>query len=124
MKIAVGNSRMDKKWKNQDISWADLCARCGSTIRTTETVEEYRKLKKGQQDGIKDVGGFVGGHLRESRRKNGMVLCRSLLTLDINEPGETSVPTTAWRIWRFVFCWSASGRLPESLSEAERSTLR
>lgn len=40
MKIAVGNSRMDKKWKNQDISWADLCARCGSTIRTTETVEE------------------------------------------------------------------------------------
>lgn len=46
MKIAVGNSRMDKKWKNQDISWADLCARCGSTIRTTETVEEYRKLKK------------------------------------------------------------------------------
>ncbi len=43
MKIAVGNSRMDKKWKNQDISWADLCARCGSTIRTTETVEEYIK---------------------------------------------------------------------------------
>lgn len=84
MKIAVGNSRMDKKWKNQDISWADLCTRCGSTIRTTETVEEYRKLKKGQQDGIKDVGGFVGGHLREGRRKNGMVLCRSLLTLDMD----------------------------------------
>lgn len=84
MKIAVGNSRMDKKWKNQGISWADLCARCGSTIRTTETVEEYRKLKKGQQDGIKDVGGFVGGHLREGRRKNGMVLCRSLLTLDMD----------------------------------------
>ena len=54
MKIAVGNSRMDKKWKNQDISWADLCARCASTIRTTETVEEYRKFKKSQQDGVKD----------------------------------------------------------------------
>ena len=84
MKIAVGNSRMDKKWKNQDISWEDLCARCSSTICTTETVEEYRKLKKGQQDNIKDVGGFVGGHLREGRRKNGMVLCRSLLTLDMD----------------------------------------
>ena len=35
MKIAVGNSRMDKKWKNQDISWADLCARCGSTIHSS-----------------------------------------------------------------------------------------
>ena len=89
MKIAVGNSRMDKKWKNRDISWEDLCARVGSTIRTTETVEEYRKLKKGAQDNIKDVGGFVGGQLREGRRKNGMVLCRSMLTLDMDygEPG-------------------------------------
>ena len=89
MKIAVGNSRMDKRWKNRDISWEDLCARVGSTIRTTETVEEYRKLKKGAQDNIKDVGGFVGGQLREGRRKNGMVLCRSMLTLDMDygEPG-------------------------------------
>ena len=89
MKIAVGNSRMDKKWKNRDISWEDLCARVSSTIRTTETVEEYRKLKKGAQDNIKDVGGFVGGQLREGRRKNGMVLCRSMLTLDMDygEPG-------------------------------------
>ena len=84
MKIAVGNSRMDKKWKNKDISWDELCTRCGGTIRTTETVEEYRKMKKGQQDAVKDVGGFVGGHLREGRRKNGMVACRSLLTLDMD----------------------------------------
>ena len=85
MKIAVGNSRMDKKWKNRDISWEDLCQRVSSTIRTTETVEEYRKLKKGAQDNIKDVG----GQLREGRRKNGMVLCRSMLTLDMDygEPG-------------------------------------
>lgn len=89
MKIAVGNSRMDKKWKNREISWEDLCQRVSSTIRTTETVEEYRKLKKGAQDNIKDVGGFVGGQLREGRRKNGMVLCRSMLTLDMDygEPG-------------------------------------
>ena len=89
MKIAVGNSRMDKKWKNRDFSWEDLCQRVSSTIRTTETVEEYRKLKKGAQDNIKDVGGFVGGQLREGRRKNGMVLCRSMLTLDMDygEPG-------------------------------------
>lgn len=89
MKIAVGNSRMDKKWKNRDVSWEDLCNRVSSTIRTTETVEEYRKLKKGAQDSIKDVGGFVGGQLREGRRKNGMVLCRSMLTLDMDygEPG-------------------------------------
>lgn len=89
MKIAVGNSRMDKKWKNREISWEELCQKVSVTIRTTETVQEYRKLKKGAQDNIKDVGGFVGGALREGRRKNGMVLCRSMLTLDMDygKPG-------------------------------------
>ena len=89
MKIAVGNSRMDKKWKNREISWDELCRNVSVTQRTTETVEEYRKLKKGSQDAIKDVGGFVGGALREGRRKNGMVLCRSMLTLDMDygKPG-------------------------------------
>ena len=89
MKIAVGNSRMDRKWKNREISWEDFCARVSTTIRTTETVEEYRKLKKGSQDSIKDVGGFVGGFLREGRRKYGSVVCRSMLTLDMDygKPG-------------------------------------
>jgi predicted P-loop ATPase len=84
MKIAVGNSRMDKKWKNTDISWKNFCSRVKTTQKTTETIEEYRKLKRGQQDDIKDVGGFVGGYLREGRRKKGHVLCRSILTLDMD----------------------------------------
>lgn len=84
MKIAIGNSRMDKKWKNKDISWTDFCARVKTTQRTTETVEEYRKMKKGMQDDIKDVGGFVGGYLNGGRRKKGNVLCRSILTLDMD----------------------------------------
>ena len=65
MKIAYGNSRMDKRWKNNDISWDDFCKRVSTTQRTTETVDEYRRMKKGEQDGIKDVGGFVGGHLAD-----------------------------------------------------------
>lgn len=84
MKIAVGNSRMDKRWKNREMSWEDFCKKVSVTQRTTETVEEYRKLKKGMQDSIKDVGGFVGGVLKEGRRKNGNVLCRSMLTLDMD----------------------------------------
>ena len=84
MKISYGNSRMDKKWKNSDISWDDFCTRVSSTVRTTETVEEYRKLKKGQQDVIKDVGGYVAGHLKAGRRKKGFVLCRSMILLDMD----------------------------------------
>ena len=84
MKIAYGNSRMDKNWKNTDISWEDFCSRVKTTQRTTETVEEYRKMRKGGQDSIKDVGGFVGGHLKDGRRKKGNVLSRSMLTLDMD----------------------------------------
>lgn len=84
MKIAYGNSRMDKKWKNTDISWEDFCSRVKTTQRTNETVEEYRKMRKGGQDSIKDVGGFVGGHLKDGRRKKGNVLSRSMLTLDMD----------------------------------------
>lgn len=84
MKIAYGNSRMDKKWKNTDISWEAFCSRVKTTQRTTETVEEYRKMRKGGQDSIKDVGGFVGGHLKDGRRKKGNVLSRSMLTLDMD----------------------------------------
>lgn len=84
MKIAYGNSRMEKRWKNNDISWDDFCKRVSTTQTTTETVEEYRKMTKPQQDAVKDVGGFVGGHLRGGRRKTGTVLCRSMLTLDMD----------------------------------------
>ncbi len=63
MKIAVGNSRMDKKWKNKEVTWDELINLVNQTIRTTETVEEYRKMNRARQDATKDVGGFVGGEL-------------------------------------------------------------
>lgn len=84
MRIAVGNSRMDKKWKNKDMSWDDFKQKCSQTIRTTETVAEYRKMSKPAQDNTKDVGGFVGGALKQGKRKNGFVDGRSMLTLDLD----------------------------------------
>jgi len=59
MKIAYGNSRMDKRWKNKDISWDALEDTVRTTRRTTETVAEFRKMSKAQQDAIKDIGGFA-----------------------------------------------------------------
>ena len=82
MKISVGNSRTSRSWKIKEISWEDFVKRCSETIRTAETVQEYRKLPKGQQDNIKDVGGFVGGELRNGIRKKDCVINRCLLTLD------------------------------------------
>lgn len=82
--IAIGNSRKDKVWKNQDITWEAFTKRVSQTYRTSESVNEYKKLSKAQQDAIKDIGGFVAGKLREGRRKNGFVDYRSMLTLDMD----------------------------------------
>lgn len=84
MKIAYGDSRTARKWKNNEISWEDFCRRVSTTQYTTETVEEYRKMTKARRDAVKDVGGYVAGHLKDGRRKVGHVLCRSMLTLDMD----------------------------------------
>ena len=82
--IATGSSRTAAKWKNVTMTWSTFLQQISETTRTRETVAEYKGLPKTKQDAIKDVGGFVGGQLREGRRKNGMVLCRSMLTLDMD----------------------------------------
>lgn len=101
MKIAVGNSRMDKTWKNKDITWPAFKDAVCTTKRTTETVSEFRKMTKARQDSIKDIGGFVGGALREGKRRNGYVLCRSMLTLDM----DYATPDT-WTQLESLYDWA------------------
>ncbi len=64
------------------LSGLSFYIRVSKTIRTPENYEEYKKLPKDEQDDIKDVGGFVGGYLKEGRRKGEAVLNRSVITLD------------------------------------------
>ena len=82
--ISVGNSRMDKRWNRVSMTLDEFRERIASTRRTAETVEQYRKLSKAQQDNIKDVGGFVMGTLKDGQRKKDSVLARSGLTLDMD----------------------------------------
>ena len=84
LNIAYGNSCTAKKWSNKTISFDGLCERLEKTIRTTETVEEYQKMKRADREAAKDKGGFVGGKLRDNRRKIETVACRSMLTLDVD----------------------------------------
>jgi predicted P-loop ATPase len=59
--------------------------------RGTETMQEYLNFKKSEQDGLKDVGGYVAGGLLGTRRKAGAVTGRDVLTLDLDNipPGGT-----------------------------------
>lgn len=82
--IAYGNSCYAKTWSNKTIRFDALCDRLSTTIRTSETAEEYPKLAKADRDRAKDKGGFVGGQLRDNRRKRENVACRSMLTEDVD----------------------------------------
>ena len=44
--IAYGNSRQAKKWVNKTVKFDDLKERLKVTIRTTESAEEYAKLRE------------------------------------------------------------------------------
>jgi putative DNA primase/helicase len=84
IKISSGNSRMDKRWNQQEMKLDEFRDRISVTHRTSETVEQYRKMTKAKQDEIKDVGGFVLGALKDGRRKKDCVLSRSALSLDMD----------------------------------------
>lgn len=87
--IATGNSRKTKNWKNISIPWSELLARLSDTVRTPETVAEYKSLSRDRQAEIKDVGGFVGGYCPNGRRVD--VESRSVLCLDAD-----FADTTLW----------------------------
>ena len=84
MFVSIGNSRMDKKFNCTDMTYEDFVSRLSKTKHTAETMEQYRKMPKGQQDNIKDVGGFVLGKMKGGRRKKDCVISRSAITLDMD----------------------------------------
>lgn len=80
--IAYGNNRQAKTWVNKTITYDELKDRLKVTIRTSESAEEYAKMKKADRDLAKDHGGFVAGALAYGRRKVDSVEFRSMLALD------------------------------------------
>lgn len=82
LQISLGKSRYEKNWKNKHMLWSVLLSRLSKSSETGETHAEYMKMSKDQQDSLKDIGGFVGGHLKEGKRKTGSVASRQILTLD------------------------------------------
>lgn len=88
LKIAEAPTRLATHWTNHKITWQALTARLQDAAISPNTIAQYQALPKDKQADAKDVGGFVGGHLAEGRRKNGHVLARSIITLDIDYPPE------------------------------------
>ena len=84
IRIAVASSRMAKRWSNKPISVSEFALKLSNTVKTQETLEEYIALPKPEQDNLKDIGGYVGGVLKEGLRRKDMVQNRQILTYDID----------------------------------------
>lgn len=82
--IAVGASAKTKIWKNKNFTWTGLVARLSECVKTNETAKEFASATKEDRHTIKDVGGYVGGYLRNGRRNPTNVVYRQLLTLDLD----------------------------------------
>lgn len=104
--ISVGRSRTETAWMNKTVTWATLAARLKNCKRTAESVSDYKAMSRPQKGKAKDTGGFVGGPIDGGRRKGDSIICRSLVTLDIDY-GQTDTPDivadvlydTAWCLY-------------------------
>lgn len=114
LKIAYGDSRLSKRWINKTTTFAELCERFKLTRRTTETVAEYQKLTKDRRDAIKDVGGYVLGHLKGGRRKKDSVESRSGITLDADHADNGFLSQLEMLFPHRCAVYSTHGHTPEA----------
>jgi len=84
LNVVVGNSRKATVWNPLTLTVSELYTRLETPMRGTETLAEYLALSKADQDGKKDIGGFVGGRLSAPRRKADNVIDRCVVTLDFD----------------------------------------
>ena len=80
--ISIGRSRDDVGWRNTTMRWSDLASKLSNSKETSETHDAFMRLKKEEQDRIKDIGGFVGGYIKGGRRLRTAVEARQIVTLD------------------------------------------
>ena len=112
--IAYGSHVSTRHWLNQKITWEGLREKLRNTLRTSETVEEYQRMKGREKDQAKDHGGFVAGYLRDSLRKKENIASRSMLTMDADhlKPGflDSYEMLTEYR----TFVYTTHGHTPKA----------
>ena len=66
--VAIGRSRKELNYANLNLPYLEFIDKyIKNTKYTNETYKEYINFPKDIQDNIKDVGGFVGGVLKDGK---------------------------------------------------------
>lgn len=56
LKIATAQNRKSTHWVTEEINWSDFISKISRPTVTTERYEQFIRMKKSQQDELKDVG--------------------------------------------------------------------
>lgn len=84
LKISTAPRRTSPQWNNKTTDKQSLIAQLCQPLAINHTVAEYHSLPKAEKDQAKDVGAFVGGHLKDGLRRKGHAYSRSFITLDLD----------------------------------------
>lgn len=112
--VALAQNRKVRIWENRSMTWPELVEKMKRPVRTGETAEEYRRMGRARQADVKDVGGFVGGFLKDGLRKKTHVVSRSLLTLDMDHGHPGVVSEVLGKLSCTCFLYSTHKSRPES----------
>jgi len=112
--LATANTRQAKKWKNTTTSIMKFAEKLSRTVRTNETISDYLKMPKPDQDNIKDVGAFVGGQLKGGSRKKEDVANRHIIAFDIDYAHKDSIDIIKDKLKKVCFSiYSTHKHTPE-----------
>ena len=113
--ISTGQSRNAVSWPNRTTTWEKFVGKLGKCKRSKETMAEYKAMTKDQKAVAKDVGGFVGGTVKDGgRRKSDAITARSLVTLDIDFATPATIDTVRDMLYGTAWClYSTHSSTPE-----------
>lgn len=97
--ISAAGSRRATHWPTQQLFWSEFIDKLRTPARSAESLAEYLRMPKGQQDDLKDVGGYVAGEvIGGGRRKEASVIGRDVLTLDLDNIPQGQTQSTLLRL--------------------------
>ncbi|OPG15997.1 primase C-terminal domain-containing protein [Ferroacidibacillus organovorans] len=106
LEFAHAKDRRSTEWPTIEAHLSQLYTRLARVIRTPETTTEFDAMDKQQQDGLKDVGGYIPAILKGSRRISGAVEARTAIVLDADTlPSDGHLKL--WQDWLNSFGYNA-----------------
>jgi P4 family phage/plasmid primase-like protien len=103
-RISTGPSRLSTRLKRRKVSWAKLATKLQTYHQIDHTYEQYMAFDRERQAQLKDVGYYIGGWFKGSKRLQSEMTRRSLITLDADHLDSWDIDAVidAYKDYEFV----------------------